>query len=141
MNDQLLQVRNFMLACDQTTRQTPSALVPMEERVLRLKLLSEELDELMDSLGVCKLTTGQLTYVERPVDSVAALDALTDILYVLLGTYHTLGLANHAEAAFAEVHRSNLSKLVDGKVLRRADGKILKPSTYTPPRLERILSK
>ena len=29
--------------------------------------------------------------------------------------------------AFNEVHRSNMAKLVDGKVIRRDDGKVLKP--------------
>jgi len=34
---------------------------------------------------------------------------------------------------FAEVHRSNMAKLVDGKVIRREDGKVLKPEGWTPP--------
>lgn len=37
------------------------------------------------------------------------------------------------EAAFNRVHASNMTKVVDGKVLRREDGKILKPSTYVVP--------
>ena len=31
---------------------------------------------------------------------------------------------------FEEVHRSNMSKLENGKVLRRSDGKIMKGSEY-----------
>lgn len=38
-----------------------------------------------------------------------------------------------------EVTRSNLSKIVDGKVLRRADGKILKPASFQPPNIAGVL--
>lgn len=35
--------------------------------------------------------------------------------------------------AFDRVHNSNMSKVVEGKVVFRADGKILKPDTYVAP--------
>lgn len=45
-------------------------------------------------------------------------------------------------AVFAEVHRSNLSKMLpDGSVLRRADGKILKAPQWSPPDLKSILDR
>lgn len=45
-------------------------------------------------------------------------------------------------AVFAEVHRSNLSKLMpDGSVLRREDGKILKGPNYSPPDIKSILEQ
>lgn len=34
---------------------------------------------------------------------------------------------------FDRVHNSNMSKVVEGKVVFRADGKILKPDTYVAP--------
>lgn len=37
------------------------------------------------------------------------------------------------EAAFNRVHESNMSKVVNGKLFKRADGKILKPDTYKAP--------
>jgi predicted HAD superfamily Cof-like phosphohydrolase len=40
---------------------------------------------------------------------------------------------------FKEVHRSNMAKLVDGKVLRRPDGKVQKPAGWTPPNIKAIL--
>lgn len=40
-----------------------------------------------------------------------------------------------SDEAFRRVHASNMSKLVDGKPLRRADGKILKGPNYTLPSL------
>lgn len=53
---------------------------------------------------------------------------LADVLYVVYGTADLLEIP--LEAVFAEVHRSNMSKVVDGKVIRREDGKVLKPATY-----------
>lgn len=38
-----------------------------------------------------------------------------------------------AEEAFDRVHTSNMSKVVEGKVRRREDGKILKPDDYVAP--------
>ena len=48
-----------------------------------------------------------------------------DVLNVLLGLLLSQGLP--VEKMFDAIHAANLAKCVDGKVLRRADGKILKP--------------
>lgn len=94
---------------------------------LRVDLLREEVEELKAALGQC--------------DPEAVLDALSDIQYVLDGAYHALGFSLVKEPAFAEVHRSNMSKLgADGKPIVRADGKILKGPNWTPPDLKPILS-
>lgn len=39
------------------------------------------------------------------------------------------------DVALTRVHESNMSKLVDGKPQRRADGKVLKGPNYKPPTL------
>jgi predicted HAD superfamily Cof-like phosphohydrolase len=45
-------------------------------------------------------------------------------------------------AVFAEVHRSNMAKIMpDGTVLRRADGKILKSSQWHPPDIAGVLER
>lgn len=59
---------------------------------------------------------------------------LADVLYVVYGTADAFGI--DIDRVFAEVHRSNMSKLVDGKPLKREDGKVLKGPNYTPPNLE-----
>lgn len=57
-----------------------------------------------------------------------------DLIYVTAGLLNSLGI--DGAAVFNEVHRSNMSKMgPDGKAIRREDGKILKPETYTPPNL------
>lgn len=43
------------------------------------------------------------------------------------------------DRVWAEVQRSNMSKVVDGKVQRRVDGKIEKPAGWTPPDIAGVL--
>lgn len=63
---------------------------------------------------------------------------LADVLYVTYGAADALGI--DLPAVFVEVHRSNMSKLdADGRVLRRADGKVLKGSGYRPPALDEFV--
>ena len=94
---------------------------------LRVNLLAEEVEELKDALAA-----GDLLEV---------LDALTDIQYVLDGAYLSFGLQGVKEAAFAEVHRSNMSKLgEDGKPIRReGDGKVMKGPNYFKPDLAQFI--
>lgn len=40
---------------------------------------------------------------------------------------------------FDEVHSSNMAKLVDGKPLKRADGKIIKPKNWQPPNIKQFV--
>lgn len=63
---------------------------------------------------------------------------LADVLYVTYGAADALGI--DLPTVFVEVHRSNMSKLdADGRVLRRADGKVLKGAGYRPPDLDGLV--
>ena len=122
MINQLNKVKEFMTASGQTVNVVPT-MPDVKTRIMRHEILKEEADELKHATNL-----------------VDALDAITDILYVLLGTAHAYGLADKVEAAFNEVHRSNMTKVMpDGKALKREDGKIIKPDTYEPPNLEKVL--
>jgi predicted HAD superfamily Cof-like phosphohydrolase len=108
----------------------PNADAPMvtnaEINRLRVALLREELDELEMALAAG--------------DAVETLDALTDLQYVLDGSYLQLGFAHVKDAALAEVHRSNMSKLgADGRPVYREDGKVTKGPNYSPPNLGALL--
>lgn len=93
---------------------------------LLYKLIAEELDELHVALN--------------EDDKVGIADALGDLLYVVLGAAIRWDLP--IGEVFTEIHRSNMSKLqADGTVLKRDDGKVLKPKTYSPPDIETILEK
>jgi predicted HAD superfamily Cof-like phosphohydrolase len=93
------------------------------ERDLRYDLLNEEFQEYEKA--------------ESENDLVEIADALADIIYVALGTAVAYGIP--LDTIFDEVHRSNMAKLVDGKVIRRADGKIQKPEGWTAPDIKSIL--
>ena len=75
---------------------------------LRIKLLTEEVQEYAEAA--------------RSGDLVEVLDALADIAYILAGTIINHGMQEVYDEAFNEVHRSNMAKLVNGKVIRREDG-------------------
>lgn len=91
---------------------------------LRMNLIEEEFLELQSALA--------------DKDLVGVADALTDLQYVILGMMISYGI--DGDKCFDEVHRSNMSKLDNGRVIRRpSDGKILKGPMYSPPNLEKIL--
>jgi len=118
------KVRQFMHTFGQEVPR--DAAFPSENIVqLRLELIDEECDELHDGVD------------RRNLVEVA--DALTDILYVVYGMGQAFGI--DLNECFDEVHRSNMSKLEDGKVLYRSDGKVLKGKDYFPPDLETILAQ
>ena len=100
---------------------------------LRYKLLNEELEELkieIDTLCHELETTGTTQIDTRS----RMLKELSDLQYVLSGMAISFNLP--LEEAFTRVHTSNMSKLVDGKPLKRADGKFLKGPNYHPPYLD-----
>lgn len=87
---------------------------------MRLDLIEEEYAELLDGV------------VSRSLNETA--DAIIDLVYVVLGFGHTLGLP--LDELWTEVHRSNIAK-AGGP--RRADGKVLKPEGWTPPNIVKVL--
>lgn len=67
---------------------------------------------------------------------------LADILYTVIGTVITEGLQDDIEKVFDLVHESNMSKLgIDGKPIRRGDGKVLKGENYKEPNLSFLIEK
>ena len=93
---------------------------------LRVDLIAEELNELVDALA--------------DDDMVEIADALTDILYVTYGAGVAFGI--ELDPCFHEVHRSNMSKLDEyGKPIYREDGKVLKGPGYSKPDLTPIILK
>lgn len=124
-------VKDFMRACGQYLHEERDPALTLagyqvesEQRRLYLKLIGEEYMELVDAC------------LEH--DPVAIADAVADLVWVIEGFAHTVGVP--LQAVWDEVARSNMSKIpADGKVLRRADGKIQKPDSYSPPDVARVL--
>ena len=100
--------------------QTAPTDVNEDTKRLRVRLIQEEFDELKEAMA-----TGDLTAVAKE---------MADLLYVTYGTAVSYGI--DMEPIFQEVHRSNLSKVGGYK---RADGKWVKPPTYSPADLVSIL--
>jgi predicted HAD superfamily Cof-like phosphohydrolase len=60
-----------------------------------------------------------------------------DVLNVLVGLLLSQGLP--VEAMTRAIHDANLRKCVDGRVVRRADGKVLKPEGWQPADKEGVI--
>lgn len=125
MKKQLDSVKEFHEAFGQANGLYVKNL-PDNEYELRYRLMAEENDEYLQA---CK---------DNDLEQIA--DALGDQLYILCGTILKHGLQHKIVNIFAEIHRSNMSKLdADGKPIFREDGKILKSNRYFPPDIKKIL--
>jgi predicted HAD superfamily Cof-like phosphohydrolase len=79
----------------------------------------------------------ELSYAVKNFDVVETADACADLIWVIEGLCHSLGIP--LQKVWDEVARSNMSKTIDGKLIKREDGKILKPDTYSPPDISNVL--
>ena len=92
---------------------------------LRVSLIKEELDELIEAMN--------------KKDLVEVADALTDILYVTYGAGHAFGI--NLDDCFEEVQNSNMSKLdKDGKPIYNDKGKVMKGPNYFKPDLKKFVA-
>lgn len=106
----------------------PVGAIPEREWRVRARLIQEELDEYRQAA--------------EAGDLIGVADALSDLLYVVLGTYLAHGLQDSAEDLFREVHASNMSKLdADGEPIYREDGKVLKSALFRAPDLRAVLER
>ena len=116
-------VKHFMTTYGQEVK-TKSEFPEKRIIKLRIDLIEEELKELTEAIQ------------QRNIVEVA--DALTDILYVTYGAGHSFGI--DLDLCFAEVQRSNMSKLDDdGKPIYNEHGKVMKGSNYTKPNLKQFI--
>jgi predicted HAD superfamily Cof-like phosphohydrolase len=74
---------------------------------------------------------------ELSVSKVDQLKELADLVFVCYQYAAARGW--NLDVAMRRVFESNMSKLVDGKPLRRADGKVLKGPNYYPPILDDLV--
>lgn len=121
MTNEQTMVEAFHGKFDILTRTSPRELNE-DTKQLRVRLIQEEFDELKDAMAA-----GNLAAVAKE---------LADLLYVTYGTAVSYGI--DMEPVFREVHRSNLSKVGGYK---RADGKWVKPPTYSPAHIDPILEE
>ena len=116
-------VRAFHHAFGLDARTRPTEVSP-ELAKHRGELLAEEAAEVAE------------VSVTGPLDRLA--HELADVVYVAYGTALVHGI--DLDAVIAEIHRSNMTKLgPDGRVARRADGKVLKGDHYRAPDIAAVL--
>ena len=109
-------VKTFIESCDQK---------PTTENIFLYRdLIVEEFTEFINAFNA--------------EDNVEQLDACMDMIWVILGYCYMKGW--NVDGAWNEVARSNLMKInpETGKVIKREDGKVLKPEGWTPPQLEQF---
>lgn len=143
------QVAQFHRAFGHAVNERPSD-ISIHDLRLRIKLVLEEMCELMDALNSekpmmwenvrhhLKQAYDHCDALEPArIDPVETTDALADLTYVITGMALVLGLP--IVPALDEVHRSNMSKLgEDGQPILSADGKIKKGPNYSPPNLKQF---
>jgi NTP pyrophosphatase (non-canonical NTP hydrolase) len=116
-------VKNFMIAADQVVKADYNPTFDWQA-TLYMDLIKEEFLELQSAF--------------KDFDAVEVADACADLIWVIEGLAHTMGIP--MQKVWNEVARSNLSKVSEsGKVIKREDGKILKPDTYSPPDIKTVL--
>ena len=134
-----------MVKAGQATPDRPT-LPPDAVCELRLTLIAEELQELANAFGyflyleddsrgqgVPRLRLLKRDFLKPNLRD--AYDATLDISVVTVGTGVAIG--TDLQPGWDEVHRSNMSKFIDGH--RREDGKWVKGPSYTPTVLQPIL--
>ena len=117
MTNPFKDIETFGTACDQP---------PSEANYkMYLDLIREETDELEEAI--------------QDNDKVEQLDALIDILVVTMGAVRAAGW--DGEAAWKEVMDTNFAKIDPntGKVIKREDGKVLKPEGWKSPQLAQFV--
>jgi predicted HAD superfamily Cof-like phosphohydrolase len=131
MKEQLRMMEEFHRAFGHPVNQ-PALMSDVAFVKLREKLIYEETMEISDQLYDDCQADGKI--------SPNLLKEGADLLYVLLGTFVSLGLGEQLIEAFKRVHESNMSKLgEDGKPIYRDDGKVLKGPNYKQPVLDDLV--
>jgi NTP pyrophosphatase (non-canonical NTP hydrolase) len=112
----------FRLAAEQS-------IDPHDEQVqeMQMTLIREEFNELLEAH----------INEDSDEDKLHTLKELADLVFVCY--QYAVARNWNLDIALKRVFESNMSKFVDGKPLRREDGKILKGPNYQPPFLEDLL--
>jgi predicted HAD superfamily Cof-like phosphohydrolase len=114
-----------MRAGDQNVETKNAGFYPgrLSQADLYMDLVTEEFNELSEAVN--------------KKDIVETADACADLIWVVEGLMYSLGI--DPQTVWDEVAKSNHSKTVEGKLIKREDGKVLKPETFQPPNIQKAL--
>jgi hypothetical protein len=133
-------VADFLTAADQ----------PRDDKTARLYLglMLEEVAETMEAEGYLSIAREIQGFAgdikgglvpQREPNLIEGFDGALDTIWVTCG--YMLARNYPVAEGWAEVARSNRSKLVDGRVIKSETGKVMKPAIYSPPDLVRVLDR
>lgn len=130
-------VRRFMVAADQE-----APLYPAMTDTAKLYLGDPATMDPND-LSTCGLVgeeVSELLRAWKQRDDVEAFDGALDTIWTLVAFLIAVGFP--AALGWNEVAQTNINKIdpATGKVLKRGDGKVLKPAGWEPPNLRRVLN-
>ena len=122
MSKTFTDVLMFMLASGQSIN-----INNEEQAQLYHRLINEEYNEFIKA--------------RNQKDEVETLDACFDMIWVIIG--YMLSKGYDVEGAWDEGAKSNLAKIdaVTSKVIKRADGKVLKPEGWQKPNFSKFTCK
>ena len=120
MNQMQTQVLEFhtKYGCSRSTIPT---VMSIDERLRRIRLISEELSEFIGAATKSNL--------------VEMVDAIGDLLYVTFGTAVAMGV--DMSPIVTEIHRSNMTK----EIMMDVGGKIIKGEKYEAPKLREAIDR
>lgn len=93
--------------------------------IIRMQLMTEELAEVCEAL------------MEGDLQN--TLHELTDLSYVVDGTFLSLGLQDYFLPAHKVVHEANMSKLIDGKPVIDGAGRVQKGPNFKKANMKEVL--
>lgn len=125
MSKVFTDVHMFMRACDHITPNEPSEPSALSD--LYKSLIEEEFAEFQEACA--------------SNNDVEQLDACFDMIWVIVAYAKTRGW--DIDRAWDEGSKSNLYKIdkLSGRVIRREDGKIMKPKGWEPPNFAKFVVK
>ncbi len=107
-------VREFTLACNDNLPEYPIQISPTQISFIK-QMIDDEMRELSEAGTVPEQA-----------------DALIDAIYYLCDCAVKHGI--NLDPLFSIVHAANMEKVINGKVIRREDGKIMKPEDWQDPK-------
>ena len=114
-------VSEFMILGEQKV--SPVLNLKNDQTQLYMNLIEEEFNETLNA------------FIEDDLVEVA--DGLADMVWVIMGMCNSAGI--DFDKIWKEVKSSNMSKFVDGKIIKNDAGKIMKPETYFKPDIKKAL--
>lgn len=129
MTSLMQQAIEFRVAMGQLVNTQDECVHEMQHR-----LIVEELNEFDEAFDL-EFSDNNISRLENKEHQ---LKELADLVFVCFQYAAARGW--DLDTAMRRVYESNMSKLVDGKPLRRDDGKILKGKNYQPPVLTDLVA-